>query len=180
MSQKPELQSSITSLALGSGCKFDYSDIFSINLDPKTKIQVEDLFPMFCYSLPRVFMILVIIRETAAKLIGLKTSSKKEFENHLKNYTGEIGQRIALAEVLEKNSNELLAGLDDKHLNFRLSFVLEKCEETIQLNVGTYVMFNNWVGRLYFVFVKPIHRLFMPRIVKNMKTQIQAKNITSG
>ncbi len=180
MSQKPDLESSINSLALRSGRKFDYSDIFSINLNPNTKIQVEDLFPMFFESLPKVFLILVIIRETAAKLIGLKTSSKKEFENHLKNYTGEIGQRIALAEVLEKNSNELLAGLDDKHLDFRLSFVLEKCEETIQLKVGTYVRFNNWIGRLYYFLVKPIHRLFMPRIVKNMKTQIQAKSIMSG
>jgi len=178
MSQKSDLKLSINSLALRSGQEYDYSDTFSINLDPKTMTQVEDLFPIFFNSIPKIFIILIIIREAGAKLIGLKTSSKKEFENHLKNYTGEIGQRLALAEVLEKSSNELLTGLDDKHLNFKLLFGLKKYDESIELKVGTYVIFNNWMGKLYFFFVKPIHRFLMPIIVKNMKKRIQAKSIT--
>lgn len=94
MSDQTNPEFPINSLALRSGYKYDYCDTFSINLNPNVKIKVEDLFPIFFASIPKVFFILFIITEKVAKVIGLKTSSKIEVERHLKSYKGEVGQSI--------------------------------------------------------------------------------------
>jgi hypothetical protein len=54
-------------------------------------------------------------------------------------------------------------GEDDKHLNFRASILHDKAEGTIYLT--TLVHFNNVWGRLYFLPVKPFHKIIMKTLL---------------
>ena len=76
--------------------------------------------------------------------------------------------------------NEVILGEDDKHLNFRVSLILNpkgKKTENKDLIVSTTVEFNNWFGRLYFLPVRPFHKLIVPTILKGMIRDLEKQNV---
>lgn len=80
----------------------------------------------------------------------------------------EIGKKAGLFTLYAKTENELILGDDDKLLNFRVSVFMQpatkESSETI-VTVSTLVKLNNWLGKVYFFFVKPLHRMFVPIIM---------------
>jgi hypothetical protein len=74
-----------------------------------------------------------------------------------------------LFKVFDVTPQEVLLGEDDKHLNFRVSFLIEKLgEEEFQLTLITVVNFNNFFGKLYFFPVKPFHKIIVPTMLKGI------------
>jgi hypothetical protein len=76
------------------------------------------------------------------------------------------GTRIGIFPVLAETGDEVLLGLDDRHLDFRLSVrVLDDRSERIGV-VATLVRFHGALGRAYFVPVRPAHRLIVPAMLR--------------
>ncbi|WP_345324099.1 DUF2867 domain-containing protein [Candidatus Villigracilis proximus] len=115
---------------------------------------------------------LFTLRNKIVSIIGLKTSGSSEAKHKtvLKDFKGEIGQRVCLFKVFDGNENEIILGEDDKHLNFRVSLLLDKKEN--QLHISTIVKIHNWLGKLYFLPVKPFHKLIVPSMMKGMVNQL--------
>ena len=69
--------------------------------------------------------------------------------------------------ILDKTDNEIIFGKVDKHLNFRSSFLINNNskDSVKKINLSTVVKFNNMLGRLYFIPVKPFHKLIMRTIL---------------
>lgn len=66
-------------------------------------------------------------------------------------------------------------GEDDKHLNFRVSFLLH--QHTAQphhytFTLSTTVHINNGWGRLYFLPVKPFHTIIARKMIKGIVKQL--------
>jgi len=61
--------------------------------------------------------------------------------------------------------NELLLGADDRHLDFRISIQCTGIDGGSELRVVTVVKFTNSLGRIYFLPVKPIHRIIVPAMM---------------
>jgi hypothetical protein len=78
--------------------------------------------------------------------------------------------------VFHKTDHEIILGEDDKHLDFRVSLFLDENTETNQkqLTISTLVKFNNIFGKLYFMPVRPLHKLIVPTILKGIIKQIHA------
>jgi len=113
------------------------------------------------------------IRERIAKMIGLKTGEGADIEKQLKEFKGEVGQSIALFHVLGRSEEEIMVGETDSHLDFRLSyFAIPKNETRTTLHLTTTVKFNNWLGRLYFIPVGPVHRIIVPILLKRMAKEL--------
>ena len=75
--------------------------------------------------------------------------------------------------------NEIVLGEDGKHLAIRISFFLEKhpkYPKRKQLTITTMVQFNNGWGRLYFLFIKPLHKLVVPALLRGAVCTIE-KNL---
>ena len=126
----------------------------------------------FFHSFSSSFRLLLNIRETIAKYFGLKTAQKtsqEEREKIRENFEANIGDKIAIFEVLQKNDTELLTGQKDKHLDFKLSFIRYEEDDFIVLKLITSVKIHNTLGRIYFSIIKPIHRFYMRRILKRME-----------
>ena len=66
-------------------------------------------------------------------------------------------------QVFKRDDDELLFGVDDRHLDFRISIQRIGASE---LCVTTAVKLNNWMGRLYFLPVKPMHRIVVPAMMR--------------
>jgi hypothetical protein len=58
-------------------------------------------------------------------------------------------------------------GIDDKHLNFRVSILLKDIDtptthsgpQEREIHVTTVVKINNWFGHIYMFFIKPFHKV---------------------
>lgn len=82
--------------------------------------------------------------------------------------------------MFSQTQNEVILGEDDKHLNFRVSLFLERQpNETTNKNltVSTTVEFNNWLGRLYFLSVRPFHKLIVPAMLKGIIKELEKQNV---
>lgn len=74
--------------------------------------------------------------------------------------------RIGMFPVLEETPREMLLGLDDRHLDFRLSVSVGPAAAGARsLTVTTVVHTHNRLGRLYLAAILPFHRLIARRLL---------------
>jgi hypothetical protein len=135
----------------------------------------KDCMIAFFKAFSPFFTKLLLSREKIAKELGLKTATKltqAEREAYLNEFEGNIGDSIAIFDVLDKNDIELLTGQTDKHLDFKLSFISYEEENDKIIELATVVRIHNTLGKIYFFFVKPFHRYFMKRIFKKMEKEL--------
>lgn len=150
-----------------------YYDNFQLESERLTKdIEPKDLMIAFFLSFPKSFTFLLNTREFIAKYLGLKTAekpNKKTKYEKLYALKGEIGEKIAVFEVLDKSEIELMTGQKDSHLDFKLSFIVYQKNGKTVLELPTTVIINNKLGKVYFSIVKPIHKFYLKRILKRME-----------
>ena len=147
----------------------DYADSYSTALDTR-EVRIEQVGKAFFTSSPAWVDGLFDLRNRIVALLGLKTSGAGERDAVMRNFKGEVGERIGLFNVLAKWEDEVILGEDDRHLDFRVSLFLDRPNDT--LIVSTLVIRHNWLGRLYFLLIKPFHRLIVSTIIKRMVRQL--------
>ena len=153
----------------------DYLDCYQLTvLDVNNIITPSSLGKIFFTSAPKWVQSLFEFREKLARFIGLKTADKKEDrQKALDNFNCEVGQQLGLFKVFEKNQHEVILGQNDKHLDFRISiFVDELNDQQKTITLSTTVKFNNVFGKLYFLPVKPFHKLIVPSMMKGMIKEV--------
>lgn len=74
------------------------------------------------------------------------------------------GKKIGPFPIDQRTESEIILGLDDSHLNFRISILKHGSEAYC----ATWVHRNNWLGRAYLAVIMPFHVL----IVRNAVSQI--------
>lgn len=154
------------------GNQYDYEDSFQTTLNSHSKLNSTDIAKAFCvYTLkgPKWIKNLMVIRNSIVSLLGLKTSKYDEGNMAFNDRNFDIGEKMYEFKILEKTEDEIIFGKDDKHLNFRSSFLITN--NTIDskiITLSTIVKFNNWLGRLYFIPVKPFHKHIMRTILSRI------------
>lgn len=164
--------------------KNDYIDSFQGVLnDPENKFTLVDIGKSFFSSGPKWIESLFALRNRMVSIFGLKTPGNiTDRQNQLNNFKCEKGERFGLFKVFDKTENEIILGEDDKHLNFRVSLFLEEQKNELtkkNLTISTTVAFNNWFGRLYFLPVKPFHKLIVPTILKGIIRELERNENTT-
>ncbi|MDN5202777.1 DUF2867 domain-containing protein [Fulvivirgaceae bacterium BMA10] len=158
----------------------DYSDVFQMKTKSLNEIpEPKDCMIAFFKSFPPFLIKLLLLREKIARIFGLKTASETsqaEREKTLNEFEGKVGDSIAIFEVIGKDHMELLTGQKDKHLDFKLSFISYEKDNHAIVELATTVNIHNILGRFYFFFVKPIHRLYMKRILRRMEKELINKS----
>ena len=152
-----------------------YEDAYAITVPMKYAIDPPTMMRLFFDSIPNWTKALLAIRESIVGWIGLKTAKGVDMASQLENFSGEKGEAIGLFRVIDRGSGELMVGEADKHLDFWLSFIGKEVEGGFEMKLATAVVFNGWLGRLYFLPVEPLHRLIVPAVLKRM-----ARNLKEG
>lgn len=163
------------SLILESLPRVDYADAFSATFRSRREVPPGLLLPLFFKAIPAPARWLLAAREVLARLMGLKTTQgRRQVEREMRRFRGRVGDRLALFEVLAASPHELLTGMNDQHLDFRLSFRLQRhSPDTCHLWLLTQVQTHNRLGRAYMAMVKPVHRWLMQRVVRNMARALE-------
>ena len=157
---------------------FDYVDSFRKSfLDEADSIDITTIGKLFFASGPKWIDGLFTTRNKVVSLFGLKTpGSSTSRQKQLNNFKCEKGEQLGLFKVFDKTDNEVILGEDDKHLNFRISLLLDKSpdkDEQKSLTITTTVKFNNAFGRLYFLPVRPFHKLIVPTMLNGILKEIE-------
>lgn len=161
--------------------QFDYVDSFQGNfVDKNGIIGSTEIGKSFFASGPKWIDKLFAFRNKLVGLFGLKTSGKiTDRQKMLDNLKCEKGEQIGLFKVFDKTTDEIILGEDDKHLNFRVSLFIDRQNENKtnkNLIISTTIKFNNWFGRLYFLPVRPFHKLIVPTMLKGIIKNIENQN----
>ncbi len=160
-----------------SESSFEFIDGFKGRfVDKNNEINIQTIGKLFFTTGPKWIDKLFKFRNKIVKLVGLKTAdniSKRQLQ--LDKFKGEPGEQVGLFKVFQRTDNEIVLGEDDKHLDFRVSLFLEQSSiepDQKQLTISTLVKFNNKLGKIYFIPVKPFHKKIVPTMLKGIIKEI--------
>ncbi|MBN1113470.1 MAG: DUF2867 domain-containing protein [Bacteroidales bacterium] len=164
-----------SSLLKKDGEAFNYVDSFQgVILANEQSVDITTVLKLFLSSGPKWGDHLLAIRDKVVALFGLKVAHNKQKEP---NYAEcKPGEQLGLFKLFDKSENEYVLGETDKHLNFKVSLLLETIDyesDKKRITITTAVKFNNIFGRIYFFPVKPIHGLLVKSTLKNITQQFE-------
>lgn len=154
-----------TSLAVRALPHIDFADAFRCQLPGNQSQNIDSVTRAIFLTMPQWITGLLELRNNIVRPLGLKTS----IDAVPSNGEGELkpGTAIGVFEMLDRGlGEEIMLGEDDKHLDYRVSVRLEREREKCWVVVSTAVKFNNWLGRAYFVPVKPVHKIIVPAMMR--------------
>ncbi len=111
------------------------------------------------------------LRNGVAEIIGLKNlGSFNRFETNKSEAEYKTGDRLGIFTLIHNSQNELLVGDSDKHSDVFLSVYLTPADSDgkVLVTVSTVVHVHNWLGTIYMLPVKPIHKLIAPFMLKKL------------
>ncbi len=140
----------------------DFADAYAICL-PRDTIAAPELLARFLFSQQAPWAAALLrLRDALVAGFGIKTSRQLQ---RLSDSSRD--RRITIFKIYETNTHEILLGEDDKHLDFRLSVLLQArtvgAEARTHLILTTVVQCHNRLGRAYIALIAPFHR----RIVRS-------------
>ena len=104
---------------------------------------------------------LIWLRNLIVKPFGLKTSGVGHAPPH---------DMIGIFPVVSQTPDRLVAGFNDKHLDFRIIVDIGTADDTRSVTATTLVKTHNGLGRTYLAIILPFHRL----VVRTMLEQVAA------
>lgn len=151
---------------------YDYVDSYQFLLaDKGDKINITQIGECFISPGPQWVEGLLALRNKIVSVFKLKTGISQKEDNHL----WEIGAQAGIFKVFDKTSTEIILGGDDQHLDFRVSLLIEQDKQYKKVTVTTVVKYHNRLGKCYFFFVKPIHKMIVPMTLKPKFKQLESK-----
>lgn len=147
----------------------DFQDAFSAPLlDPD--LSPVEIYRMAARTTPEWVNGLMALRNRAVSLVGLKSVGHLGdcIEKPADAYR--IGDKLGIFTIFDLRESELLLGIDDTHLDVRVSILKTNRDGQAGYVVSTAVKVHNQLGRLYMLPVAHIH----PRVVQAMMTRTAA------
>ena len=133
------------------------------------KLSVQNAYEGIFGHSPLWVQTLMTLRGVVASALGLKHEANDHFQDIHGGNSGAsyyVGQRVGMFLVKSIETNELIVGDDDKHLDFRISILRSTTNGVEMVTVSTAVEIHNTVGGLYMLVVKPFHRVIAKSMVQ--------------
>ena len=109
---------------------------------------------------PRWAEALLTLRNILVTPFGLKTSGASSTPREM----------VGIFPIVSEQPDRLVAGFNDKHLDFRIVVDVATSGAARQVTATTLVLTHNWLGRTYLAVIMPFHRL----IVRSLLRQVAA------
>jgi hypothetical protein len=134
---------------------------------------VEVFFALFGHT-PIWMKLLLIIRNAAARLVGLEAPTVAEIMEPRIREAYSAGEKIGPWPIFFIDGNEIVAGRNNKHMDFRLSVLKVVNGETTSVVVSTICTVHNLFGKIYLSVIVPFHRSGVKSL---MRSAIAAKRL---
>ncbi len=143
----------------------DFHDCYLMPLAHEGRSALE-LFLVTMARSPRWVEAMMGLRNRVVGLFGLKNLGHLGALSPLKEASAyEIGDRVGIFTLLSASDDEVILGDDDKHLDVKVSLCKVMRDNREAVAVTTVVHIHNLLGRIYMLFVAPMHRIIAPAVM---------------
>lgn len=140
-----------------------FCDAYSAPLSDGT-LSPTEIFLRASRATPGWVATLMSIRNRIVRQLGLKDVGSMDGEARKPASEYRVGDRLGIFTIMGQTPDELLLGIDDSHLDVRVSVLKPSGKSSLNYVVSTVVHVHNWLGRIYMVPVGRIH----PFVVRAM------------
>ena len=166
------------SLIAGVFPRVDYADAYRVRLPAGAPSDIEALTRLALGAAPGWIHALMALRDRIVRIAGLKTTPHGQED--LARTPLQPGAALGIFRVFARSADEILLGEDDRHLDFRVSVLRQSDGAADWAIVSTVVRFNNWLGRVYFLPVRPLHKLIVPAMMRSALRRQAQRSTHSG
>ncbi|TKW80223.1 MAG: DUF2867 domain-containing protein [Bradyrhizobium icense] len=151
-----EVAPQIDPATLLAGAQF--MDAYRLEVDGQSLDARQAATRMMAHA-PRWVDALLVLRNIMVAPLGLKTSGEDRRAPH---------DIIGIFPVVSETPERLVAGFNDRHLDFRVVLDVAASGQRQSVTATTLVLTHNWLGRTYLAIIMPFHRL----VVRAMLQQV--------
>jgi hypothetical protein len=151
-----EVTPQIDPLTLLAGAQF--MDAFRLDVDGQALDARQAAMRMMAHA-PRWVDALLVLRNIMVALFGLKTSGED------RRAPRDI---IGIFPVVSETPERLVAGFNDRHLDFRVVVDVVTSGQKQSVTATTLVLTHNWLGRTYLAIIMPFHRLVLRAMLRQV------------
>jgi len=142
----------------------DFHDAYVIPLEYGKRTALE-LYLDVVARTPAWVIFLMAVRNRAVAFFGLKNLGRLgDGVKAPADYR--LGDRVGIFTLLSLDEDEIILGDADKHLEVKLSVRKLLQEGKPFVAVTTVVHIHNLLGRIYMLFVAPMHKLIAPAVLR--------------
>jgi hypothetical protein len=127
---------------------------------------VEIFFALFGHT-PLWMKLLLIVRNAAARRFGLEAPTVAEIMKPTVRSEYRVGEKIGPWPIFFIGDNEIVAGRNNKHMDFRLSVLKAMDGNAMSVVVSTLCTVHNVFGKIYLFFIVPFHRNGVRTLMSN-------------
>ena len=135
----------------------DFSDSYRVPLSHPGLGMAEIFFAVFGHT-PLWMKSMLILRNVAVRLAGLEVPTVAEIMRPEVRAVYKVGDKIGPWPVFFVGENEIIAGRDNKHMDFRLSVLKVSSGDAADVVVTTVCSVHNFLGTIYLFCIAPFHR----------------------
>lgn len=155
-----------------------FSDSFECTVNTSQKISADDVMVTFWTKNPVWVDKLFKLRDWIVRPFGIQSGNDRNsdlLENAIRS-----GGNYKFFKTTAKSANETLINADDKHLMMYFSIKVDLInQEQQRLSASTVVHFHNWLGRAYFFFIRPFHRVIVPSMIRHSIKSLLSNEMNS-
>jgi Protein of unknown function (DUF2867) len=141
-----------------------FQDSYRVPLS-RPRAGVIDIFLALFGHHPLWVKLLLVVRNRIATFCGLAAPTAAEMMSTEIKSSYSVGDKIGVWPIFTLTENELIAGRDNKHLDFRLSVLREANGAAASVTVSTLCAVHNTAGRIYLFFIIPFHKWGVQRML---------------
>lgn len=101
---------------------------------------------------------LLQLRNRVASAFGLDVANAADIRNPVQKSAYRVGDAIGPWPIFSLSEQELIAGRDNRHLDFRLSLLREDHAGQATVVVSTICNVHNLSGKIYLFLIVPFHK----------------------
>ena len=143
-----------------------FRDAYRAPLSRRELSIVDVFFGIFAHR-PLWMKLLLIVRNKVASLAGLDAPAASEILHVEIKDRYVVGEKIGVWPIFSLTEDEVVAGRNNKHMDFRLSVLKVFDGDSASVFVSTICTVHNLTGKVYLFFVVPFHRYGVKKLIAN-------------
>lgn len=145
-----------------------FADSFSREI-PNNNQTALDVYLEIAKQTPAWVSFLMATRNRIVSVLGLKHLGRLQEAMSAENVANiGVGERVGIFTLLSNSDTEIVLEDSDKHLDVRVSFLLDVVGDKITVHATTVVHVHNMFGKVYMFFVAPVHKIIVPSSLKTL------------
>lgn len=149
----------------------DYTDAFACEADNALKLPADEIMIRFWTTSPTWVNALFKLRNALVRPFGLEAGEKDRTSEALREMILSGNGKNGLMSVTDKSSNETVVLLSDKHLDAYMAVYTDETGSGNTVTVITLVRYRKLLGKIYFFFIRPFHKVIVKSMLKSILTE---------